>query len=250
VLYYYLTNTVKGEINACKQPYIWYNFYSTDKGVFTHMNKKVVLIHGFTKNHRDMQPLAKNLEKLGYESILVDLPLTFQLLEHGASLLEDILANRLLNLKAGEKIHLVGHSTGGLIIRSWLATTKYQSKVDKCVLVGTPNHGSELADIAGKYLPILPAICQTLKSLQSRYVRQIPTPSQLPVEMGAIAGNRNNLLLGGLLKGENDGRVTVKSVRITGLKDFIIMPLGHMEIHQKFETCQLVDRFLQRGKFT
>jgi len=213
------------------------------------MNKNVVLIHGFMRNSKDMQPLKENLDTLGYEGILVNLPLTYQRFEHSVSLLEGILEDRLLNLRKREKIHLVGHSTGGLVIRNWLATTKHISKVDKCVLMATPNQGSELADIAGKYFPLLPGVCKALASLQSRNVKELPTLGNLPVEIGAIAGDNNNFLLGRLLKGENDGRVTVESVRIAGLKDFKVLPFGHHEIHKKYETALLVDQFLQTGSF-
>lgn len=213
------------------------------------MNKKVVLIHGFMRDCRDMVPLQKNLDILGYEGILVNLPLTFQRLEHSVALLEDNLKEILVKLKEQEKMHLVGHSTGGLVIRGWLAQTKYGSKIDKSVLLATPNQGSDLADLAGKYFRILPAICKTLASLQSSQVKKLPGLSKCPGKVGAIAGNKNNLLLGHLLKGENDGRVTVESVRLAGLKDFVILPFGHLEIHQEFSTAQLVARFLNLGKF-
>ncbi|MEG6615219.1 alpha/beta fold hydrolase [Peptococcaceae bacterium 1198_IL3148] len=210
---------------------------------------QVVLIHGFAKNSQDMLPLQNNLQLLGYQGILINLPLTFKPLEYSVGLLETVLDDKLSNLAGSEKIHLVGHSTGGLVIRGWLATTKYKDKVDKGVLLATPNQGSQLADMAGRCLPLLPALCKTLASLQSERVKQLPPPTELSVELGAIAGNNNNLLLGKLLKEENDGRVTVESVRIPGLKDFMTLPFGHQEIHKKLETAQLIDRFLQRGKF-
>ena len=46
---------------------------------------------------------------------------------------------------------------------------------------------------------------------------------------------KNKLLLGKLLTGENDGRVTVNSVYYEGLKYFIILPYQHKEIHYKWE---------------
>lgn len=201
------------------------------------------------RNAQDMKPLKNHLDMLGYQSILVDLPLTFHPIERSVELLDDLLADMLTNLGRQEKIHLVGHSTGGLVIRSWLAGSGYSDKVDKCVQLATPNKGSELADLAGKFFNILPALFKTLKSLQSQQVKKLPTPDQLPVAIGAIAGNKNNLLLGRLLKGENDGRVTVESVRMAGLKDFLVLPLGHLEIHQQLITARYVDRFLRQGSF-
>lgn len=212
-------------------------------------NNKVVLLHGFMRDARDMRALQNHLDKLGYEGILLNLPLTFQRLEQSVLVLESFMEGQLANRASQEKIHLVGHSTGGLVIRSWLAQTKYSSNIGRCVLLATPNQGSELADLAGKYCRLIPAIFKTLDSLQSRRVKGLPALNKHPVEIGAIAGSHNNLLLGHLLNEENDGRVTVASVRSPGLKDFLVLPLGHLEIHKKLQTAQLIDRFLQRGSF-
>ncbi|WP_207650081.1 alpha/beta fold hydrolase [Desulforamulus ferrireducens] len=213
-------------------------------------NKRVILIHGFMRDARDMQALQGHLAKLGYEGILVSLSLTFQPLTKSVAMLEGLFAAKFSHLASEEKIHLVGHSTGGLVIRSWLAQTRYGRNIGRCVLVATPNQGSELADLAGRYCPLLPAIFKTLASLQSKQVRKLPAVSHLPVEIGAIAGSKNNLLLGHLLKGENDGRVTVASVRLAGLKDFLVLPLDHLVIHKEPQTARFIDRFLQRGSFS
>ncbi len=47
-----------------------------------------------------------------------------------------------------EKVHLVGHSMGGLIARNYLQRRGGASRVERCVLLGTPNHGSRLAPFA------------------------------------------------------------------------------------------------------
>lgn len=213
------------------------------------MNKKVILIHGFFRGSNDMLALKTNLSKLGYAGMVVDLPLTFQRIEESVALLDNFLAEIIKSLGNDEKIYLVGHSTGGLVIRSWWAATKFRDKIAKCVLVATPNNGSELADMAGRYLKILPHFCKTLESLQSHNVKKYPLPSQLGVATGAIAGDKNNLLLGKLIKGENDGRVSVESVLIEGLEDFVILHYGHMEIHHQMVTAQLIDHFFKTGSF-
>ena len=67
--------------------------------------------------------------------------------------------------------------------------------------------------------------------------------------MEVIAGNKNKLLFGRLIKSENDGRVAVDSVSFEGLKEFIVLPYHHKEIHHRQETAELVHRFLQEGTF-
>jgi hypothetical protein len=69
------------------------------------------------------------------------------------------------------------------------------------------------------------------------------------VEIAAIAGNKNNLFLGNLIRDENDGRVELSSVFYPELKDIITLPFGHIEIHHQQETAKWVDTFLRTGKF-
>ncbi|MCC5908838.1 MAG: hypothetical protein JJT76_00125 [Clostridiaceae bacterium] len=213
------------------------------------MKNKIILVHGYNKTSRDMKVLKKNLEAQGYEGILVDLPLTFKELDNSIPLLEAVLQEVSSDCKANEKITLVGHSTGGLVIRRLLATTQYLNKINKCILIATPNNGSELADLVGKVPVMCTNIFKTLKSLQKEEVKSLLLKENCSVEIGAIAGNKNNLILGNLLSCENDGRVTVKSVEFDGLKDFIILPYGHKEIHYQQVTVRLIDTFIKTSKF-
>ncbi|WP_075981371.1 alpha/beta hydrolase family protein [Bacillus massilinigeriensis] len=210
---------------------------------------KVILVHGFNKSSRDMRHLERYLNSLGYHCFLPDLQLTYKEVEHAtydlAGYLEEVVK---FNLKEDERIHLVGHSTGGLVIRKLLSDTKYSHQIGRCVLIATPNKGSKLADIAGN-VRFYVEIFKTLKSLTFESVKQLKIANDIDIEMAAIAGNKSNLLLGKLIRDENDGRVEVESVYFPKLKDFMILPYGHKEIHYQEETARLVDAFLMTGKF-
>lgn len=179
---------------------------------------KAILVHGFSKSPLDMKPLALNMRILGYECIVPKLPLTYKEFDYAVIILEAILKE--LCLDKEEKVHLVGHSTGGLVIRKLITDTNYTDKIGRCVLIGTPNKGSKLANIAGKMKPII-KIFKTLRSLDYDYIEQINFISRPDIEVAAIAGNRNNLLLGNLIGEESDGRVEVNSVYYPELKDYI-----------------------------
>ncbi len=213
------------------------------------MKQKIVLVHGYNKKSKDMMVLKNNLEKIGYEGVLVDLPLTFKEIEHSTNILESIISEITKDINEDEKIHFVGHSTGGLIIRQLLSTTKHLEKIGKCILIATPNNGSELADVVGNKLKIFSNIFRTLKSLQSENIKALKLDSNHGIEIGAIAGNKQNLFLGKFLTGENDGRVTINSVKFNGLKDFVAIPYGHKDIHYQFETIELIDLFFKYSKF-
>lgn len=210
---------------------------------------KVILVHGFSKSSKDMRPLQQNLALFGYECFMPDLQLTFKETAVSTFLLEGFLENLIqLELIEDECIHLVGHSTGGLIIRQLLSMTKYRDKIGRCVLIATPNNGSYLATMAGNLKPYV-EIFKTLKSLHYEEVRKFNMACQHEVEMAAIAGNKNNLMLGQLIGKENDGRVEVESVYFSQLKDFTVLPYGHKEIHHQMTTAKYVDAFLKNGTF-
>lgn len=63
----------------------------------------------------------------------------------------DVVAERVDELRIAlgvEKVHLVGHSMGGIVARRYLLRGKTAGKVDRCVMLGSPNHGSMLAPLA------------------------------------------------------------------------------------------------------
>ncbi|SHK43716.1 PGAP1-like protein [Desulforamulus aeronauticus DSM 10349] len=196
-----------------------------------------------------MKPLQRNLELLGYQCFLPDLPITYQEFEFAAFVLDRFLEEIVtFDLRENEKIHLVGHSTGGLVIRDLITKTKNIDKIGRCVLVASPNKGSQLANIAGK-VKLYVEIFKTLKSLSYEYIEQIHFRNHPSIEIAAIAGDRSNYLLGNLIDGKNDGRVEVQSVYYADLKDFMIVPYGHKEIHHKVETAKYIDAFLRTGQF-
>lgn len=211
---------------------------------------KAILVHGFSKNPQDMDPLKRHLELLGYDCIVPNLPLTFKEFDYAAGILEHVLEEMVhFHLRKGEKIHLVGHSTGGLVIRKLISETTYASYIRRCVLIATPNKGCKLANVAGKIKPVI-KIYKTLRSLDFDYVESVDFTAKAEIEVAAIAGNKNNLFLGNFIGSENDGRVELDSVYYPELADFIILPYGHLEIHQETETAKQIDSFFKTGKFS
>lgn len=208
-----------------------------------------VLLHGYFRTERDMYPLAKNLEKLNHRCFLVTLPLTYGEIEPAACVFEDTMDRIFEQLKENEKVNLIGHSTGGLIIRKYLSNIKNANRINCCVQIATPNNGSELADIASNYLNIFTSLFKTLHSLQTKNARNIEFIKDDKIKIGAIAGMNSKFILGKILSEENDGRVTIKSVYHENLSDFIVLPYDHNKIHHMNETAKLVDTFIDTGRF-
>ncbi|HNU71948.1 MAG TPA: alpha/beta hydrolase, partial [Thermodesulfobacteriota bacterium] len=140
----------------------------------------------------------------------------------------------------------VGHSMGGLVIRKFLEKNIVEN-IGRCILIATPNQGMKLSDFAEKRVKIFGKIFRPIYE-SATYRLNIKRPL-VETEIGVIAGNKNNLILGVLLSKESDGRVEVKETMYDGMKEFMVLNYGHKEIHYKKETVVLADNFLQNGKF-
>ena len=210
------------------------------------MEDQVLLLHGFNKTSRDMQTLSIYLEHHGFHCRSLDLPLVRHEFDRSLFLVEELLTD--MATRKNTCIHLVGHSTGGLVIRKVLQETELIDSIGRCVQIATPNRGSRLANVASK-IKGYTDYYKTLHSLNAAYIERMKLPEFTPISIGAIAGTRNHLWLGKLLQGENDGRVELDSVPYPGLADFITLPYGHKEIHYQKEVAELTARFLKLGHF-
>lgn len=211
--------------------------------------KKILLLHGYNKNKKDMYVLRDNLVDLGYEVILTELPLLFRSVKHCADIFAEQLKKITTDLNNGEKLSLVGHSTGGIVIRKVIKDPEIRPYIDRCVFISTPHKGSRLADKTAKISKIFINLFKPVKSITTESIEKMDLKTPPGIEIGAIAGSKSNLFLGRFIRGENDGRIRVKSVRCSDLKDFMVLPYGHKEIHHQLETAKLVDHFLREGKF-
>lgn len=210
--------------------------------------ERILLIHGFHKTYNDMTPLRNLLISKGYHVSRINLPLTFSTIEEATCALIEIAEKKIPKLKAGEKIHMVGHSTGGLIIRHFLAISNFLPYIGRCVLIATPNHGYKLASYAEKLSKTYISIYKTMKCLQPEQVNLLRLIGN-EVEIGAIAGTKSSPILSGLIGGVNDGRIDINAVKYDELTDFITLPYKHTQIHKKEETAELIDSFIQTGRF-
>ncbi|MGM8215465.1 lipase family alpha/beta hydrolase [Bacillaceae bacterium W0354] len=206
---------------------------------------KIILVHGFNKNKKDMIPMAKLLEQRGFQCLLPNLPLRYQEFDLSVSQLAKYLIKY---VEMNEKVHLVGHSTGGLVIRKLISNGTLNNKIKRAVLIASPNKGSQLAQIANKY-KVYVNIFKTLKSLDPEYVAKLDLIHDRTIEIGAIAGNKKGSILSKLIKGENDGRVEIDSVIFNALTDYTVLPYWHKEIHRVEETADQVVHFLNTGHF-
>ena len=120
-----------------------------------------------------------------------------------------------------KKMHFVGHSLGGLLIRSYLENRKVK-KLGYIVMIASPNKGSELVDhyrdswwfkfVGNSVLDLSAEGSHFLDSLKSPYYK-----------LGVIAGNWDSSFLEHILPGPDDGMVRISSTKVKGMTDFILI---------------------------
>lgn len=203
----------------------------------------VVLLHGLWRGWHAMEPMARTLNHQGfstlnvpYPSIRLPIPTLVRYVDHEIS-----------RIAAGQPVHLVTHSLGGIIARSLIAETR-DWKPGRLVMLAPPNSGSEIVDWSKRH-PML----HWLLGPAGRSLGQDGIPSTLPplpdgIEAAVIMGKRGTIpFFQHLLDATNDGIVSAEKGRISGIKDFAIVDAGHTFIQTHPETIRLVIEFLNSG---
>jgi pimeloyl-ACP methyl ester carboxylesterase len=219
------------------------------------MERCVVLVHGFMRRGWNMRYLAKELTRRGYVTFAPNLPTTFRDVRACSEALAQYLDGeaRAQTLKdsgaEARVVHFAAHSMGGLVVREYLSRHVVEG-LGRVVLMGTPNRGTRHGNRAMRVAPHLRRLIEGLPDL-SEPGPQIASPLNAPApEVGIIAGTRPDPVRKMLLPGDNDGLVTLESVRgVDGVKDEILIPCPHEWIHWRLDTVEAIVSFLETGKF-
>jgi triacylglycerol lipase len=138
---------------------------------------------------------------------------------------------------------------GGIIVRQMAASGAVPS-IGRVVMFGPPNGGSEIVDELGSWWlfgaingPAGRELGTTASSVPKRL-------GPATFEVGIIAGDRpRNWLLSRLLPGRNDGKVSVESAALAGMKDFVVMDVNHTFMIRDRDAIAQTVRFLDTGAF-
>ena len=112
----------------------------------------VLLVPGYGGNTATLQPLADRLRAAGRDATVVALPGdgTGDLAEAANAL--DLAATEALVRTGDESVDVIGYSAGGVVARLWVAGDG-ADLARRVVTLGSPHHGTTLADLAGTYAP-------------------------------------------------------------------------------------------------
>ncbi|MEC8427476.1 MAG: alpha/beta fold hydrolase, partial [Pseudomonadota bacterium] len=144
------------------------------------------------------------------------------------------------------RIHFVGHSLGGLVIRAYLQENPVET-LGRVVLIGTPNQGSDFVDRYQDrwWLKMLGPTTQALGTGPDSLVKSLQVPDY-PV--GVIAGVQESAN-DAYLPGDDDGLVSVAATKLEGMKDFRLVEVGHSAMRYDDTVAQLTVAFLRNGAF-
>lgn len=211
------------------------------------MSYRIVLIHGFHRSYKDMEPLEQNLKSLGYKVENLNFPLTFPDIKFSKEMLKKFL----LDLKYGgmiekEEIVLIGYGLGGKLIEETLRDEEVDGIVDKIILIAAPLRDSVVHRRLKRVFPLLDTIFKPLRVLGKGKKFEVKNPK---IEIGVIIGTETEGIFSRWLGEFNDGLLNSKECMLDSAKDTLLIPLVHEEIHKKMGTAKYINNFISKGRF-
>ena len=208
----------------------------------------VIMLHGLARSDASFKKMDKSLQEAGYATCNISYPSTKYPVE---TLVEKFVLPQIKRCIKGQhkKVNFVTHSMGGIIVR-YLATQTLPFEVNRVVMLSPPNKGSEVVDTLGG-LWLFRAINGPAGLQLSTKDDSLPnTLGEASFELGIITGNRTiNLILSTMIEGDNDGKVSVESAKLEGMKDFLVIEATHPFIMKNKNAIDQTKYFLKYGTF-
>ncbi len=207
----------------------------------------VVCLHGVWMPGSVMMLVKRRLEsEYQYRAHLFSYPSIRGTLDENARSLADFIAEQ-----AFDRVHLVGHSLGGVVALRMLALER-DAPVERVVCLGSPLCGSRAAShlnqtdwgntILGKSIT-----AGVVDDAANQWARDVCASRDIGVIAGTVPVGVGQLLTS--FDETNDGTVAVSETRLTGIKDHICMPVNHKGLVISKDVTDQAAAFLTRGEF-
>ncbi|MEW5248795.1 esterase/lipase family protein [Microbulbifer sp. 2201CG32-9] len=206
----------------------------------------VILLHGLAKSDASMAKLERAINASGYKTVNVDYPSTDFPIEE---LAHRAIGPALQACSGESEINFVTHSLGGILVRQYLSRYDIPN-LNRVVMLGPPNKGSEVVDKLGNFPGFRFVFGEAGLQLGTGALSVPRRLGRANFDVGIIAGTRSiNLLLSQLIPDTDDGKVSVSSTRLEGMKDHLQMPVTHVFMMKNPDVIKQVIHYLRHGTF-
>jgi hypothetical protein len=135
------------------------------------------------------------------------------------------------------------------MVRAYLASNKLKN-LGHVVMLGPPNQGSEIVDATREFLGFNWINGPAGRELSTD---RVGMPSQLPpvsFSLGVVAGSLSfNPIYSNVINGPDDGKVSVLSTRVQGMRDHLTLPVTHTFMMNNPLVIAQVKNYLKLGRF-
>jgi pimeloyl-ACP methyl ester carboxylesterase len=208
----------------------------------------VVYVHGMWMPGREMAYLRRHLAKHhGIDGHLFSYPSVRGTLDENAELLASYVQDR----RNGRRVHLVGHSLGGVLLLRMLALHA-QAPVERAVCIGSPLRGSRAAiDLSrhdwGKSILGKSIADGVTGQPASDWAGGVTGRHEIGIIAGTVAAGLGRLVTS--FDGPSDGTVAVSETKLAGVKDHVCVATSHSGLVLSRKVAEQVAAFLCHGKF-
>jgi triacylglycerol lipase len=208
----------------------------------------VLLVHGLAETAAWMRPLAFALRLDGFRTHAMDYPSTTRPIQE---LTDDYLHPEIVKLAKATTLHIVAHSMGAVMVRYYLQKRRI-ANLGRIVMIAPGHAGSRMLTYLNR-LPFYAAVMgpAALQSGDDEKCFACALPRELDQDFGIIAGCVPlDPLSWFVIHEPNDGRVTVESTKLDGMRDHLVLPTSHDMILFDPIAITQTREFLRRGRFS
>jgi pimeloyl-ACP methyl ester carboxylesterase len=209
----------------------------------------VILLHGLGEGRGSMRPLANYLREHHDATVL-----TFGYASPRAGVDDHAraLGSVIAGLDGADRISLVGHSLGNIVVRRWMADAPAADldRIERMVMLGAPNQGSDLARRVSQVWLLSKLSTGAAREMVMNWpqlARKLVVP---PCPFGIIAGGTGDAEgYSPMLDGDDDAVVRVEETRLEGADDFVLLPVRHAFMMRDPAVQEATASFLKGGRF-
>lgn len=229
----------------------------------------LIVVHGFGGSGRRTKKLAKWFQEQKIYNHVINFTypsMSQSILEH-SRMLDSVIRNLSGNVRC---IDFVAHSLGCIVVRrylsgsldeKWVAAANPLEERDKFspdnrigrfIMLGPPNHGAELAvKLIGNNRAVRIFTGITGDELGMRWEETNKKLGIPKCEFAIIAGGCGDKKgFSRLIKGDDDGVVSVEGTKLLGAVEWILFNMKHDELLQNEIIFEYALEFLKKGTFS